>query len=67
MGFGIWNTALGIQNPTKDWNLESKFHLQKLEHSTWYLQSTVWNAESRTVLDSLTWGDFSLPLMRNEN
>ena len=20
LGFGIWNTALGIRNPTKDWN-----------------------------------------------
>ena len=26
LGFGIWNTAQGIQNPTKDWNPESKFY-----------------------------------------
>ena len=26
LGFGIWNIALGIRNPTKDWNPESKFH-----------------------------------------
>ena len=26
LGFGIWNTAQGIRNPTKDWNPESKFH-----------------------------------------
>ena len=26
LGFGIWNTAQGIGNPSKDWNPESKFH-----------------------------------------
>ena len=26
LGFGIWNTAQGIRNPTKDWNPEAKFH-----------------------------------------
>ena len=26
LGFGIRNTAQGIQNPAKDWNPESKFH-----------------------------------------
>ena len=26
LGFGIRNTAQGIQNPTKDWNPESKFY-----------------------------------------
>ena len=25
LGFGIWNTAQGIGNPSKDWNPESKF------------------------------------------
>ena len=25
-GFGIWNTAQGIRNPTADWNPESKFY-----------------------------------------
>ena len=25
LGFGIRNTAIGIRNPTYDWNLESKF------------------------------------------
>ena len=47
--FGIQNTAPGIWNPTNEWNPESKFHWQRLE-------STVWNPESKTVLDSLTWG-----------
>jgi len=54
LDFGIRNTAQGIQNPTSDWNLESHFHLQKLESSTWNSESTLWNPESRTVLDSLT-------------
>ena len=26
LGFGIRNTAQGIRNPTKDWNLESGIH-----------------------------------------
>ena len=26
LGFGIWNTAQGIRNPTNDWNSESKVH-----------------------------------------
>ena len=26
LGFGIRNTAYGIQNPANDWNPESKFH-----------------------------------------
>ena len=26
LGFGIQNTAVGIWNPTKDWNPESRFH-----------------------------------------
>ena len=28
LGFGIRNPTQGIQNPTKDWNSESKFHWQ---------------------------------------
>ena len=23
---GIWNTAQGIRNPTRDWNPETNFH-----------------------------------------
>ena len=34
-GIGIRNTAKGIRNSTKDWNLESKFNCQRLESSTW--------------------------------
>ena len=50
LGFGIRNTAHGIRNPTEDSNPESKFYRQILEFSTW-------NPESKTVLDSLTWGE----------
>ena len=56
-GFGIWNTARGIPNPINDWNLESKFHRQRPESSTWNPESTAWNPESNTVLDFLTWGE----------
>ena len=49
--------ASGIRNSSQDWNPESKFHWQRLESSTWNLESTAWNPESKTVLDSLLWGD----------
>ena len=29
LGFGIWNAALGIANPTNDWNSKSKVPLTK--------------------------------------
>ena len=53
---GIPNTAQGIRNPTNDWNPETKFHRKRLESSTWNQESTAWNAESKTVLDSLMHG-----------
>ena len=49
--------GFGIRNPSKDLNPESKFHWQRLESSTWNPEFTAWNLESKTVLDSLTWGD----------
>ena len=57
LGFGIRNTAQGIRNPTDNWNPESKFYWQILESSTWNPESTRWNPESKTVLDSLLWGN----------
>ena len=32
LGFGIWNTALGIRNSSNDWNPESKFHSQRIRN-----------------------------------
>ena len=58
LGFGIWNTAQGIRNPTNDWYPESKFHWLILESSTWNPESMAWNPESRTVLDSRYMGRF---------
>ena len=55
LGFGMRNTAQGIRNPTNDWNPESKFYWQILKSSTWNRESTAWNPESKTVLDSPTW------------
>ena len=53
----IWaNPASRVADPTNDWNPESKFHLQKLESSSWNPKSTAWNPESKTVLDSLIRG-----------
>ena len=53
---GIQSLESGIRNPYKDLNPESKFHWHRLESSTWNSESTAWNPESKTVLDSLTWG-----------
>ena len=61
-GFGIRNTAQGIWNPTNDWNSESKFYWQIPESGTWNPESTVRNPESKTVLDSLPWGNMCLPM-----
>ena len=46
------NFAYRIRNPQL-WSPESKFSWQRLESSTWDPESTAWNAESKTVLDSL--------------
>ena len=40
----------GIRNPLKN----------DPESSNWHLQIMMWNPESKTVLDSLTWSDFSV-------
>ena len=47
LGFGIRNTVQRIQNPSPT-NTEDK-------SSTLNLESTAWNPESKTVLDSTTW------------
>ena len=57
LGFGIRNTAQEIRNPTNDWNTGSKFNRQRLESSTLNSESTAWNPESTTVLDTLMWGE----------
>ena len=54
LGFGIRNTAQGIQK--FHWQ-SSKFRWQRLESSTWNPESTAWNTESKTVLDTLARGD----------
>ena len=61
LGFGIWNWAQGIRNPMHSL-LESRIHvpLRTLESSTWNPESTAWNPECKTVLDSLTRGDWRL-------
>ena len=57
MSFGMRNTAQGIRNPTKDWNTGSKFKRQRLESSTLNSESTAWNPESTTVMETLMWGE----------
>ena len=53
LGFGVRNTDQGIRNPANDWNPESKFHKQILESNTWNPESTAWNPEPKSALDSL--------------
>ena len=52
LGFGIWNTAQGIRNPTKNgiWN-QCSTEKKNQESSNWNLESMAWNPESKTVLD----------------
>ena len=52
----------GFWNPESHYQLESgypesKFYWQILESSNCNPESTTWSPESKTVLDSLTWGD----------
>ena len=60
--FGIRNTAQGIHSTIKDGNLESKFHLQRLESSTWNPDFTAWNPEF--VLGSLILGKYSCVIIQ---
>ena len=60
----LWNpesraleSRIELKYPTKEWNLESKFHWKRLESSTRNPESMEWDPESKTVLYSLTWGD----------
>ena len=50
LGFGTQNTAQGIRNPNKEWNLEFKFQWKILESSTRNPESMEWDSESKTVL-----------------
>ena len=52
--FGIRNSAQGTRNPAKNCNLESRLWKPKY---TRYTQ--MWNPESKTVLDELTWNETS--------
>ena len=50
-------SVLTVFDCTYDCNSESKFHEQGLESSSWNPESTACNPESKTVLNSLTWGE----------
>ena len=57
LGFGIRNSAQGIQNPATSWNLEFKFHWQQI----WNPESTTSNPESthfslRVILNAIGFG-----------
>lgn len=57
-GFEIRNKAQGIQNPTNNYNPESKYHRQRLQSSTWIPESTAWNQEFKTDRISLRGSKF---------
>ena len=66
LGFRIRNPSLGIQNPTEKKKKElaekkkkngSPAFLGIRNPLSWNPESTVWNPESKTVTDSLTWGE----------
>ena len=59
LGFGIWNSAQRIRNPTNDWNLESKF-TDKDSLTNPVLKSGIHSVKSR-IQDSLT-----LPFMERK-
>ena len=43
LGFGVQNTAQGIWNPTNVWNLESKFHWQRIQKPVPGIQNPRWS------------------------
>ena len=51
LGFGIWNTAQGIRNPTNDWNAESKCHWQRIQNP----DPGIWNPRFGTQNPRLSW------------
>ena len=62
LDLGIRSRAQGIRNPPNDWELRVEVPLtntgiQHLESRTWNPESNMWNPESKTVMDSLRWGD----------
>ena len=72
--FCLWNpesraleSKTELKYPTKEWNLESKFHWKRLEFSTRNPESMEWNPESKTVFYSLTWGDSTGLWTANDN
>ena len=57
LSFGMRNKAQRIRNATKDWNPIQRSTRKKVELGAWNQESTAWNPESKTVLDSLTWNE----------
>ena len=54
LGFGMRSTAQRIRNPTKDWSPIQGSSREDWKKKAWNQESTAWNPESKTVLDSLT-------------
>ena len=59
----VWNLECSqeVRNLTKDWNPESQFHRQRKPVPVSGIrnpESMAWNPESKTVWDSVAWGDY---------
>ena len=50
--------GLGIRNPTNNWNPSSTE--KDLDSCTWNPESMAWSPESKTALNSFTWGETEL-------
>ena len=56
-------TGIAFWNPESHYP-ESKFHLQRLESSTWNLESMAWNPESKTAcFGFLSWGETTMHIV----
>ena len=56
-------TGIVFWNPESHYP-ESKFHLQRLESSTWNLESMAWNPESKTAcFGFLSWGETTMHIV----
>ena len=56
---GFWNLENNSRIPESHYQLQSRIQVPLTKTGIQYLESriTAWSPESKTVLDSLTWGD----------
>ena len=64
----LWNPKFCSRNPESHKRLESRIQvpLTKTGIHPYYPESTAWNPESKTSLDSLRWGDRKLLVLSGQ-